>query len=1536
MISLIILSVVLSVGVAFAASDDADLTANNVIDEIAVDEGASPADVLEVTDEVDADDVVEAESSENDDVASDNPTLAQESNVVTKDTFFNYFDGSGTLLSNVTSDELIFEGDFSGISVGYMTINKPIKFTGNNAVFDGVSFVIDSNDVTVDGFTITQSDVYLFYIGGKENVTLSNNFINYATLEGFDGYAIYADFVSKLNIINNTIDFTGNTDGTTVNNVIYVTGDVNDEISSDTILVKGNTFDIKIPSVAVGYDPDTWESKVMSEGIVFYYCDDVEFIDNRLDIRYNTFSGSYDTIYGVSFRGDASSFGAIASSGIVVSNNTINAEGHNYMYAIYLSCDDFKVSNNTINVSSDEYYANGINIDGPASSGEVSNNKINVTAPSAVYGIYSYQFYGAVEDISYINNTIVADSYAACAMELVECNPYVHGNTIVANGNYTYGMVVSIRDNGAIVLNNISSLGSNVGSDPISDSLLPLNSMGISVKGEAVIEANTISSSNTGVNIVKQSKITLYNNIIDVVALGNVASYAICSNNASNIEITKNTIKYVGNTDGTFVNNAILITGDEKFEHIASDITVNDNIFEITIPSVAVGYDPVTWESKVFSEGIVFYYCKNVEFANNNVTLDYNNAYGDYDTIYVVSVRGNPYNFDADGPIECTNVSIINNVITANGYGYIYGIFAAANDLNVSKNDLTITADDYYANGIDIEGPSNGVVSDNNVIVGAPGTVYGIYSSFYNGAIENMIYNNNTVVVNAYAACGMELLEINPVVSNNDITAVGNYTYGIVASILDNATIVGNTINCVGSNVGKNDTGDSLLPFNSMGVSVKGNVKINKNDISSSNIGVNIVKQSKVTLDDNTIDVVAEGNIASYAIYSINSNDIEITNNYIKYVGNTDGTFVNNAVLITGDEKYEHIASRITVSDNTFDIYIPSVPVYYDPDTWESKVLSEGIVFYYCELVEFAGNDVTLVYNNASGSYDTIYVVSVKGNPYNFDAEDPIACSNVIIRDNNITADGHGYIYGIYVSADELDVSYNKLIISADDYYANAIDVEGPSNGNVHHNNITVSSPGTSYGIYSSTYNGAVQDMGYFNNNVLVDAYAACGMELLEKNPLVLNNSITATGNYTYGIVASITTAGDIIGNNIVCSGSEVGTTDTGDSLLPLTSIGISVKSEAQVENNTVESTNIGIKAYKADLYAINNIIKTAGDYAIVLERSNATVIDNYLTGKKGVGDNSITGDKVIEVSGNTPSLKVLLFGVDLTKVYGDGQFFTVILVDENQDPIANKTITISIGDVNMTNVTDEKGVARFDVDLAGGNYTVISSYAGDDVYGPKSTENIIVVNPKATEIISSNTVSVYVAVIKKGLTYKVTLKDDEGNVLANKKVTIKFDGKTYSGKTNANGLINFKLTATKTGNKKLTINFAGDENYTAATKTVTIKVNKEAAKLNAKNKVYKKAKKSKKAKKAKKAKKFRKYSVTLKDSNGKAIKKVKLTLKIKNKTFKAKTNAKGKATFKISKKVLKKGKKVTAKVTFAGNDFYNKVTKSVKLKVKK
>ena len=109
-------------------------------------------------------------------------------------------------------------------------------------------------------------------------------------------------------------------------------------------------------------------------------------------------------------------------------------------------------------------------------------------------------------------------------------------------------------------------------------------------------------------------------------------------------------------------------------------------------------------------------------------------------------------------------------------------------------------------------------------------------------------------------------------------------------------------------------------------------------------------------------------------------------------------------------------------------------------------------------------------------------------------------------------------------------------------------------------------------------------------------------------------------------------------------------------------------------------------------------------------------------------------------------------------------------------------------------------------------------------------------------------------------------------------------------------------------------------EDTNAPTMTDAKPKTKKATKITAKKATFKAKAKTKK------------YTITLKTGK-KAINKVKVYLKIKGKTFTAKTNKNGKATFKI-KKLSKKGI-YKATIQFKGNNSYNPTTKKITIKIK-
>ena len=1502
----------LSASVAFAATDD-NATVSDVNDEI-------DGTILSVEDNQ----VLQEDSAP----AGENNAPALGSTVVTNETFHKYFDENGVILSNVTDDELIFDGDFTGIDVDNLVINKSINLIGKNATFSDVKFVIKTDHVAIEGFNLfmDNKDDALIRIFGADDVTIVNNVIDYKGLDNVDNYAIFANNVSNLNIINNRIAYVGTTTGINFNNAIRIGTDEARLKPSKGINVVGNTLNITLPSVDVYYAPYTYEPTVYSEGVVFYNCDDFLFVDNIVDLKYNNFTTAYgyDTIYVVSARGnpeDSDPDDPIVCSNYLIANNIIFGKGHEYIYGLYVSGINFTVSNNLINMVSEGYYANGINVEGPTASGLIIKNAIGVMADHVAYGVYSY---GLEENLAYEENTIVTYAYASCGMEIFQKNPIIFNNTIVSDGNYTFGIVSSIGDKGTIQANNITVKGSNKGTMPTGDGLLPKDSFGISVKGEFLIKDNYVKSSGTGINLVEKGGFDIVNNTIDVEPNVLYDSYAIYAFNISNIFIAENNIRYVGNTDGTTVNNAVRIAGDEDSKTPAKNISVANNTFEIAIPSVDVYYAPVTYEPTVFSEGIVFFYCDDLAFVDNTVNLKYNNvttAYG-YDTIYVVSVRGNPYDSDPDDPIACSNYVIADNTISGEGHEYIYGVYVSGINFTVIDNFVNMTCEGYYANGINVEGPAASALFTKNIIIAkADHVAYGVYAY---GQVANVAYEENSIFTHAYASCGMEIIGKNPIIFNNTIASTGNYTFGIVSSIGDKGTIQANKIASVGSNNGTIPTGDALLPKDSYGISVKGNFTIKDNYIAAFGTGINLVEKGGFDIVNNTL-AITSNLYDSYAIYAFNISDIFIAENNILYYGTSQGDSVNNALCIAGDEDSETSAKNIRVVNNTFEIAIPSVDVVYDKYTSEATVYSEGIVFFYCQGLIFADNDVKLKYNNytTKSGYDTIYVVSARGNPYNLYADDPIACSDYIIANNTISGEGHAYIYGVYVSGNKFDVLNNTIEMTSGTY-SNGINVDGPaSSGLVAGNLISTNASDVVYGIYSAQYMGAIKNITYADNIIGSSAYAACGMEILESNPIIIDNLIASEGNYTYGIVANSIENATISHNHIACFGSEEGNASTGDSLLPNTSLGISVKGDFVIDSNIIASSNVGAKVVGGNVSIVNNEIRTDGNYAVDLCGNDAIIDNNYIVAKTSVGPSAIINAGAGTVITNvTPYLKLILASPRVDTQYIDGTIYVVMAYDENGEPVANLTLVSMVNGKVITQTTDAGGYAAFVVDLDAGYYEALTVFSGNEVYGPKEITTPITVEPSATEISSSSSVTVLLTAVKKGTTYKITLKDMNGNGLANQKVTISFNGKTTTSKTNSLGVINYKLSATKTGTKKITIKFAGDNNYVGSSKTATIKLTKESTKLTASKKTFKAKKKTKK------------YTVTLKDSNKKAIKKVKVTLKIKGKTYKAKTNSKGKAVFKI-KKLTKKGK-YTAKVKFAGNTYYKAASKKVKITVKK
>ena len=334
------------------------------------------------------------------------------------------------------------------------------------------------------------------------------------------------------------------------------------------------------------------------------------------------------------------------------------------------------------------------------------------------------------------------------------------------------------------------------------------------------------------------------------------------------------------------------------------------------------------------------------------------------------------------------------------------------------------------------------------------------------------------------------------------------------------------------------------------------------------------------------------------------------------------------------------------------------------------------------------------------------------------------------------------------------------------------------------------------------------------------------------------------------------------------------------------------------------------------------------------------------------------TGTKTIIL---TPG-KHNLTGINITNdpIYND-----VFILKTDGNFTVNK-IDIGPGDVNIT-VTPDKGNATINIkaptEFTGNIIIIIDnvSYPVELVNGvgfkiiilPSGYHNITGVNITNNTIYNDTFIpeNIPFVVLKKDTI--ITARDISfiinyggrytvsTNLGSGKTITLIINNQNINAITDANGVATFKLTKanlTPAGVKTATIIFNGDDNYTSYTINTKITVNKETTKITGKS-----------AKKTYKKTANKKIRITLKDSTGKSLGKVKIHLKAKK--LKGKLGKKLKKGYYITVKFNKKGigyitlknnkvngfKKGTYKftITYKGNNIYKPSKSKIKMKIK-
>ncbi len=231
--------------------------------------------------------------------------------------------------------------------------------------------------------------------------------------------------------------------------------------------------------------------------------------------------------------------------------------------------------------------------------------------------------------------------------------------------------------------------------------------------------------------------------------------------------------------------------------------------------------------------------------------------------------------------------------------------------------------------------------------------------------------------------------------------------------------------------------------------------------------------------------------------------------------------------------------------------------------------------------------------------------------------------------------------------------------------------------------------------------------------------------------------------------------------------------------------------------------------------------------------------------------------------------------GIDVLKLYGSGTQYFAVYVDSKGKALSNTDIKFKIGSKSFTVKTLPNGIARLNINIKAGTYTISSV---NPATGQKLTNKITIYY----KIMENKDVSNYYGAKTN---YKVRIYTDGGKTVgAGKTVTFKINKKTYKVKTDEKG---YATLAIKLNPKKYTV-------------TATYGGFKVSNKITVKNLLSAKNISKKKSK-------VTKYSAKLVTSKGKVAKNKKITFKVKGKKYTAKTNSKGVAT--VSLKNLAVGK---------------------------
>ena len=1279
----------------------------------------------------------------------------------------------------------------------------------------GLEFIQNTIELITEASVGSYPTVYVIDISKSDNVVFDSNNV---TAKSY----VNSSYLYSLLIQGNNFNVSGN-EFDTFSDTNYVCG-IDVESNSNGI-IDGNRIEVTGVSAYGIYTAD-WAGDV------------------KADITNNNIDASGNTIFGMSLTGSESLVdnNNIAANGnfttgiaskvanITINDNEILANGSNVgtpagydsmgieTTGVHIVGGNAIVTNN--NITANNKYA--VDFDGE---GQVTDNEIHAEILTGDFAVD----YAQDGTVLVVNNTpemvldykLTNDTFYIYFDEEGIIREQIEADNLTFIGEFS-NLVSEIYITKPIVL--------------LSDNAT-LNSIVMSVESDNVtVDGFNFKGAGSGITVLNAENVQILNNNLTVDGLNDSSNVCIKILNSDNVLLDNNTVTFSVETNDTNLNAAIVAENSDN-------LTIRGNSISSMLPARSInwtsgevysqgvflnGCDNAVLENNTIgikSNGQISTYdtIYAVNIKGDNATLT-DNAIGAIEAPYGYALVLSGENFNItdnyiiageNGTYACAlevdgassgiiDSNIIHTVANASAYGIYTANWAGDVKVNITNNYISANANSPFA--LSLTGSE--VLVENNAI-----SSMGNYTTGIASAVGNITINNNTITANGsnvgtplgYDSMGIETTGVhivggNAIVTNNNITANNKYAVDfdgegqvtdneIHAEILTGdfavdyaqdgtVLVVNNTPEMVLDYKLTNDTfyiyfdeegiireqieADNLTfigefsnlvseiyitkpivllsdnaTLNSIVMSVESdNVTVDGFNFKGAGSGITVLNAENVQILNNNLTVDGLNDSSNVCIKILNSDNVLLDNNTVTFSVETNDTNLNAAIVAENSD-------NLTIRGNSISSMLPARSI-----NWTSgEVYSQGVFLNGCDNAVLENNTIGIKSNGQISTYDTIYAVNIKGD-------------NATLTDNAIGAIEAPYGYALVLSGENFNITDNYIIAGENGTYACALEVDGASSGIIDSNIIHTVANASAYGIYTANWAGDVK-VNITNNYISANANSPFALSLTGSEVLVENNTILSLGNYTTGIASAV---GNITINNntITAEGSNVGTPLGYDSM-------------------GIETTGIHIVSGHATV--TNNNVTTTGEFAVDLE-GTGQVTDNYLIADEYTGDASVnfTPDQSTMVKNNTPAmLRAVISAENIVMYYKNGTRYVVTLTDQDGNPLAKKTVILTINNVTYTRTTKDDGTASLAINLDSGNYTASASYVGESGYTDASITNNITV---LTTIYGNDLVKMF----RNGTQYYATFLDLQGNLLVDTKVTFNINGVMYTRTTNQNG----------------------------------------------------------------------------------------------------------------------------------------------------